>query len=305
MPNEAAREEKEDWIDSIADKIIQELTPERQQELRVATVHAAVSPRRLGDPARDGAMQQAAIIDFAVAFRKSDVNTKAKFVVKAGLRAALQTNVYEAIVAGANEEFHITLQEDVLRGYWELLKRPNQDTTLSGLLHAAGSDPNKKRQWLQAAKNYDEVTRVARDQGANVSTADVASYFAPWRFLAGMAKKLLDRKAITEAQFQKVSGFPSSDYNVSGMGSEVDKELLGGLLNAIGILGFASGVARWKLPIAAILFPAAAVIIGDFEGETHSFQEIGNMIRDSFVEGLEQMGDATEELHDKVSGMFS
>jgi hypothetical protein len=145
---------------------------------------------------------------------------------------------------------------------------------------------------------------VVTANGLVVTALDLQNYIAPWALLVDLLKGLLDRKAITEEQFQHYSGFPSSDSSISGLGPGADRSMMAGLLSASRWAARSVGVSNLQLPIAAVIFPSTAIIIGGFEGQTFSFNQLGSLFQQSFSEALEGMATSLENLHSSVNGIF-
>jgi hypothetical protein len=132
----------------------------------------------------------------------------------------------------------------------------------------------------------------------------MAKYFSSWEFLASMMKALLDRKVITEAQFQERAGFSAREYSASGMGRDLDQDIMAGVLSATGWVGKMTGLSNAKVPMAAIIFPATVVIVGGLEGKTFEFKQLGEMFAQSFLFALEGMVAALENFRETIGRIF-
>jgi hypothetical protein len=248
--------------------------------------------------------QQAAVIDLAVAVKKLDFNGKKGLFIVLGLHLLSERTPYDAVSVVANQLFKIYVHPNTLRDYWKLLKAPNDDANINAFLKRTEADPALRKQVLEAAKSYEELAKVAAANGLAASPAEMAKYFSSWEFLASMMKALLDRKVITEAQFQERAGFSAREYSASGMGRDLDQDIMAGVLSATGWVGKMTGLSNAKVPMAAIIFPATVVIVGGLEGKTFEFKQLGEMFAQSFLFALEGMVAALENFRETIGRIF-
>lgn len=248
--------------------------------------------------------QQAAVIDFAVALKKGGFEIQRGAIAVMLTMALVKADLYAAAAQIADRFFGISIHPNTLRNYWKLMKSTNHDAQISAFLKRASEDPSTRLKLVGAARNYDEVARIAAAQGLTKSAAELEKYFASWRFLSSMMKGLRDRGAITEEQFRERAGFPSADYGMAGFGPGVDLSIMGGVLSATGWAGKLVGMSSAKVPMAAIIFPTTVVIVGGLEGRTFNFKQLGDMFAQSFLLALEGMVESLEHFRESMGRIF-
>jgi hypothetical protein len=249
--------------------------------------------------------KQAAALDFIVAFQKTPKKGKADFGVAVLQQVLSGRSGYDAIAAVAHQTYKIKIDPDVLRRYVALLRTPTSNAAVSAFLQRVDSNPALKKQILSSASSYEALQRVVSANGLAVAPLDLQNYLAPWQLLANLLKGLLNRKVITEKQFQEHAGFASRDSSLSGYGPDIDQEIMDALLSAAGWATKLPGFGNLKVPVAAIIFPSTAIIMGGFEGQSFTFSQIGDMFAQSFSLALEHMMGALDAFQDSVSSIFS
>jgi hypothetical protein len=187
----------------------------------------------------------------------------------------------------------------------ELVRTPTPNAAIGAFLKRVQTEPALRQQVLSSTSSIDALQKVAAANGLTVSTADLQNYFAPWQLLVSSLRGLLQRKVINEQQFQQYAGFAPSDPSISGFGSGVDHDLLAAAISASGWATKATDLSSLSAPIATVVFPATAVIIGGFEGQRYTFHDLGDMLATSFSDTLDDMSQSVENLHDQVSSVFS
>jgi hypothetical protein len=65
-----------------------------------------------------------------------------------------------------------------------------------------------------------------------------------------------------------------------------------------------TGLGEFKVPMAAMIFPATVVIVGGLEGRTFDFKQLGDMFAQSFSHALEAMANALDSMHDTLARIF-
>ena len=76
------------------------------------------------------------------------------------------------------------------------------------------------------------------------------------------------------------------------------------VLSAAGWATRVGGLSNLKVPIAVIIFPSTAIIMGGLEGQTFTFKEIGNLFAQSFSLALEHAVNALDAFQESVGGIF-
>jgi hypothetical protein len=252
----------------------------------------------------DDYSKQASVLNVIVAFHKADPRTQLDFSFgSVAYTMSGGMNGYQAVAFNAQRVFNITIDPDVLHRYIDLMRTPAPSAQISAFLIKMNADPALAKQVLAAGSNYDAVQRVAAANGLAVTSADLASYIDPWRVLLTLLRGLLERKVITEEQFQKYADYPSS--TISGFGPDVDRGMMAGLLSASRWATKSTNLSNLSMPIAVIVFPSTAVIIGGLEGQQFTFGQLGSMIQQSFSDALDGMATAVDNFHNSVNSVFN
>jgi hypothetical protein len=201
--------------------------------------------------------------------------------------------------------FNINVNPDVLRRYVQLIKTPSPNAAIGAFMKRVQSDPVLRQQFLSAATSDDALQRIAAANGLAISTVELQNYLEPWGLFVSLLAGLVDRNVITAEQFEAHAGFPIEEHSISGYGKDVDLILIGAALSAASWATKSTPISELSIPIATLIFPTAAVIIGGFEGQTFNFNQIGDMLRESFSEALEQMAAQLEGFRDQLASIFA
>lgn len=248
---------------------------------------------------------QAAALDFVVAYQKSSTGTKASFGIKVAERIIWAHNTgYDAIAWAAYAVYGITISADVLRRYIYLMKTPTPNKAIGAFMKRVQSDANLRKQFFASATSYDALEKVATANGLAVSALDLQNYLTPWLVFASLLDGLLGRKVITAQQYEEHTGFAPDDGSISGFGHDVDVSLIKAALSASSWASRLSPLSDLSAPIATLIFPTAAVVVGGYEGQTFSFSQLGNMFEQSFSDALEGTAQQLEDFHDNLSSIF-
>lgn len=255
--------------------------------------------------ATDLYVEQARIIDLAVAFQKADKFTQGAILWAMSMtKYMVRPNKYEYAASLAQHNFGIAIRPDVLEEYWKLIRAPHNDEEINAFFNRASETPPLREKLIAAAKNYTELARVVSANGLKKSPAQLEQYLASWKFLSLMMRAMVERGAMTPEEFKERAGFAYKEWGIAGLGKDMDVEIMGGVLSATGWAGKILGISSAKVPMAAIIFPATAVIMGGMNGEKFNFNQLGNMFAQSFQMALEGMVLALEDLSHTFSKFF-
>lgn len=248
---------------------------------------------------------QATALDFVVAYQKSSTGTKAGFGVKVAERILWAHNTgYDAIAWAAYAVYGITVDADVLRRYIYLMKTPTPNKAIGAFMKRVQNEPALRKQFLSAATSYDSLAQVAAANGLVVSALDLQNYLAPWVLFSTLLDGLLGRKVITPQQYEDHTTFAPDDGSISGYGQDVDIAMVTGALTAAGWAARLSPLSDLSAPIATLVFPTSAIVIGGYEGQRFSFSQLGTLFEQSFSDALEATAEQLEDFHDNLAGIF-
>jgi hypothetical protein len=249
-------------------------------------------------------LAQARLLDLAVAIKKSDFETK-KFIVIYMLLMIYDVNgPYQGASRLAVRLYGIFIEPNRFEEYWRLMRSANPDAEMNTFLKRVSEQPDLKNKLMKGSKNYAEVARVAEREGLKKTAAEWEKYLKSWEFLTQMMKGLVERGAMSQTQFKDRTGFQYGDLNMAHLGDGIDQLIMGGVLSATGWSGKISGLGNLKVPMAAIIFPTAIVMMDGMEGRKFEFKELGQMFAQSFVLALEGMVVALDEMRAQFDNFF-
>ena len=248
--------------------------------------------------------KQAVVLDFIVAWQKAKPQKKGDFASAVLGHVLSRVKGYDAVVMAADQVFQIKMDPAVLQRYVAMLRTPAPTAAVTEFLKTVDAKPELKKQFLSSATSYEALQKVAAANGVKVSTADLRNYVEPWRVMTSLLRGMLDRKIINEQQFKKYTNFAPSETSVAGFGHDVDREIFEAVLSAAGWATRVGGLSNLKVPIAVIIFPSTAIIMGGLEGQTFTFKEIGNLFAQSFSLALEHAVNALDAFQESIGGIF-
>jgi hypothetical protein len=256
-------------------------------------------------PTPDDFSQQAMALLLVYTFENSSPQSKMQFVAEVVAKTVYQqASVYQAIASAAHSIFNITLDAAVLHSYVDLLltRAPNKE--LGAFMKRVHAEPALRKEFLAAATSYDSLAAFCVGKGVKVTSDDLRNYVAPWTMLTGGLQRLLDEKKITKPQFETYAGFASDDGSLTGLGHDVDIEMMRGILSASGWATKKTFLEDAKFPIGVLVFASAPIILNALEGRTMSFGRLGDIFKESVYTGLEAAAQSLEQFRGSVKDTF-
>lgn len=256
---------------------------------------------------REGYRRQAAVLDLIAAYMRPKTMERAQKFATRFNRALNEEGlgVFQSISVAGQEAFGLVVPADWIKDYVTLILSQSANAAIGAFLRRVHEEPALHKAFLGAARDHDSLQRVAAANGLDIATSEWKTYLDPWQVLVTLLEKLLKQGSITAAQFEEKAGYPISDLDKPDFSSDVYRALLAAALSASTWAMRLRNISNLSVPIACVVFPTTAVIIGGYEGEQFSFVQLGEMFRDTFTNALESIADTLENFHNSVSSVFS
>jgi hypothetical protein len=248
---------------------------------------------------------EAHIVDFIVAFMKGDGNTRSA-VINSVIQDLLDGyHLDDAIARASNNNYQIQLVPDLVGKYLTLIRQPTPNAGMAAFLKRVNGNKAVMNQLIAASTDYNALARAISANGFAISPQDLQSYLSSWQFFSSVLTGLKDSGEISDSQYEERVGYKSGDYNITGLGPEADQALVGGFLSASGWVNKLDGVGDLTLPMEAFMIPVSTIMVDGLTGQQNfSFKELGPMMFDGFVDGMQATADGLQSFGNSVSSIF-
>jgi hypothetical protein len=238
---------------------------------------------------------EAHIVDFIVAFMKGDGNTRAA-VIQGVIQDLFDGfHLDDAIARASNNNYQIQLIPDLVGKYLTLIRQPTPNKGMAAFLKRVNGNKAVMDQLIAASTDYAALARAIAANGFTISPQDLQIYLSSWQFFSSVLGGLKDAGEISDAQYEERIGYKSGDYNITGLGPEADQALVGGFLSATGWVNKLDGVGDLTLPMEAFMIPVSTIMVDGLTGQNNfSFKELGPMMFDGFVDGMQATADGLQ-----------
>ena len=250
---------------------------------------------------------QAQILDFAIALAISLVNPQVRLRVigEVAIDAIRHRSLARIIVHVAHSIYHIQLDEGVVARYIDLLKQKTANKPISAFLKSAQGNPALMNQIARAGTDYAALAKLFAAHGVAVSAQDVQSYFAPWKYYTQVLDGLKATGAINQAKYDEAMGYQPGEYNISGMGPDVDQQLIQAYLSASSWAAKVPGFGDFSMPMQALMVPFATAMADQLSGQASlQLKQLGPMMVQGILQAFQSTADGLQSFGSDLTGLF-
>lgn len=279
--------------------------PEPEATPHALLVKAGVTAGLPTPPA--DARGQALILDFAIALAISLVNprTRLRVVAEVAYDALRHRSLARIIVHVAHSIYGIQLDQGVVERYIDLLRQKTNNTEISAFLKSAYGNPALMNEIARAGTNYAALAKVFAAHGVAVSAQDLQSYFAPWKYYVGVLGGLKAAGAINQTQYDDGAGYKPGEYNITGLGPDVDQELVLAVMSAASVSTKLPAYLSYSLPTQALVVPFAAAMADQLDGKaTLQLKQLGPMMVEGLLQAFQSTADGLQSFGNDLTHLF-
>ena len=145
----------------------------------------------------------------------------------------------------------------------------------------------------------EQIAARAAQSGYQFTADEYRAYLAPFAAVALLFRRLRDNNAISEQSYEATMGSsveepPPGDLSAAG------QLALGARLFAKFVItnpGAGELFSVMQYPLAAVSETWAQMVLGGIEGQSYSFADVGDMLRDNYSAALQASADGLENFH--------
>jgi len=247
---------------------------------------------------------QARILDFAVALYRASLGRKAETAFLILGAVAGHMSLADAIAGVASTHWDMPLDPGAVARFLALLKQPTPNKALGAFFKSAKGNKATMEQIAQAGTDYAALAKVLAAHGVSIGAQDLQSYLAPWTYYSQVLAGLKARGVISEAKYADAVGFTTGEYQVTGLGPDVDPNLVSGWLSAISWTAKLPAFDDFTLPMQALMVPFAVAVSDSLSGQNNlQLKDIPGMMADGVIAGFQATADGLQSFGNDLSSL--
>ena len=138
-----------------------------------------------------------------------------------------------------------------------------------------------------------------------MSAQDLQSYFGPWKYYVEVLQGLKAAGAINQNQYEDGIGYQPGEYDITGLGPDVDQELVLAVMSAASVATKLPAYLTYSLPTQALVVPFAAAMADQLEGQaTLQLKQLGPMMVQGILQAFQSTADGLQSLGSDLTGLF-